>query len=234
MKCIIIGLGTYGKVLAVEFTEYGHEVIGADNDASRVERVKDSCAAVFQIDACDELALSVLPLKKVDVVIVAIGRNLGASVRVVANDYVHRNILQAFDIDRVLIPEERAAHDLVRQMELGVKTSLFRVDGKYCVFMFCIPETFVGQQLNDLHLYEEFGLKIIAVKQAGKTVNSIGIAYNETAVTQVVEGGLVLQADDELVCYGKESDFRKFCRMLKLCRDTRARTGDLCNVTAAL
>ena len=101
-------------MLAVEFTEYGHEVIGADSDASRVERVKDSCAAVFQIDACDELALSVLPLKKVDVVIVAIGRNLGASVRVVAllkklgvkhiyaraNDYVHRNILQAFDIDR--------------------------------------------------------------------------------------------------------------------------------------
>ena len=190
MKCIIIGLGTYGKVLAVEFTEYGHEVIGADNDASRVERVKDSCAAVFQIDACDELAYAR------------------------ANDYVHRNILQAFDIDRVLIPEERAAHDLVRQMELGVKTSLFRVDGKYCVFMFCIPETFVGHQLNDLHLYEEFGLKIIAVKQAGKTVNSIGIAYNETAVSQVVEGGLVLQTDDELVCYGKESDFRKFCRML--------------------
>ena len=207
MKCIIIGLGTYGKV---------------------VERVKDSCAAVFQIDACDELALSVLPLKKVDVVIVAIGRNLGASVRVVAllkklgvkhiyaraNDYVHRNILQAFDIDRVLIPEERAAHDLVRQMELGVKTSLFRVDGKYCVFMFSIPESFVGQQVNDLHLYDEFGLKIIAVKQAGKTINGIGIAYNEAAVTQVVEGGLVLQADDELVCYGKESDFRKFCRML--------------------
>ena len=215
-------------VLAVEFTEYGHEVIGADSDASRVERVKDSCAAVFQIDACDELALSVLPLKKVDVVIVAIGRNLGASVRVVAllkklgvkhiyaraNDYVHRNILQAFDIDRVLIPEERAAHDLVRQMELGVKTSLFRVDGKYCVFMFSIPESFVGQQVNDLHLYDEFGLKIIAVKQAGKTINGIGIAYNEAAVTQVVEGGLVLQADDELVCYGKESDFRKFCRML--------------------
>ena len=99
-------------------------------------------------------------------------------------------------------------------MELGVKTSLFRVDGKYCVFMFSIPESFVGQQVNDLHLYDEFGLKIIAVKQAGKTINGIGIAYNEAAVTQVVEGGLVLQADDELVCYGKESDFRKFCRML--------------------
>ncbi|MBQ3361518.1 MAG: TrkA family potassium uptake protein, partial [Prevotella sp.] len=109
MKCIIIGLGTYGKVLAEDFSALGHEVIAADSDTSRVERVKDLCDAVFQIDACDELALQVLPLKRVDIVIVAIGRNLGASVRVVAllkklgvkhiyaraNDYLHRNILQA-------------------------------------------------------------------------------------------------------------------------------------------
>ena len=169
-----------------------------------------------------------LPLKKVDVVIVAIGRNLGASVRVVAllkklgvkhiyaraSDYVHRNILQAFDIDRVLIPEERAAHDLVRQMELGLKTSQFRVDGKYSVFMFSIPKAFVGHKLNDLHLYEEFSLKVIAVKQTGKSVNSLGIAYKESAVAEGAEDDIVLQADDELVCYGKESDFRKFCRML--------------------
>ena len=131
-----------------------------------------------------------------------------------ANDYVHRNILQAFDIDRVLIPEERAAHDLVRQMELGVKTSQFRVDGKYSVFMFCIPKVFVGHKLNDLHLNEEFGLKVIAVKQAGKSVNNLGIAYKESAVAEGAEDDIVLQADDELVCYGKESDFRKFCRML--------------------
>jgi len=70
MKCIIIGLGTYGRVMVDEMSTLGHEVIAADSDASRVERVKDICDAVFQIDACDELALTVLPLKKVDVVIV--------------------------------------------------------------------------------------------------------------------------------------------------------------------
>ena len=84
MKCIIIGLGTYGRVMVDELSALGHEVIAADSDASRVERVKDICDAAFQIDASDELALGVLPLKKVDVVIVAIGSNLGASVRVVA------------------------------------------------------------------------------------------------------------------------------------------------------
>ena len=227
MKCIIIGLGTYGKVLAVEFTEYGHEVIGADNDASRVERVKDSCAAVFQIDACDEMALTVLPLKKVDVVIVAIGSNLGASVRVVAllkklgvkhiyaraNDYVHKSILQAFDIEKILIPEERAARSLVRQMDLGVKTDLFRIDDTYCVYKFRIPEKFVGHLVNDLHLYEEFHLKIIAVKKKTKVQNFIGIEYNATVVANTTEDNLPLEADDVLVCYGKESDFRKLCRL---------------------
>ena len=186
MKCIIIGLGTYGRVMVDELSALGHEVIAADNDASRVERVKDICDAAFQIDASDELALGVLPLKKVDVVIVAIGSNLGASVRVVAllkklgvksiyaraNDYVHKSILQAFDIEKILIPEERAARSLVRQMDLGVKTDLFRIDDNYCVYKFRIPEKFVG--LEDQPL----------------------------------------EPDDVLVCYGKESDFRKLCRLL--------------------
>ena len=35
-------------------------------------------------DATDELALETLPLREIDVVIVAIGENFGASVRVVA------------------------------------------------------------------------------------------------------------------------------------------------------
>ena len=228
MKCIIIGLGTYGRVLADEMSALGHEVIAADSDASRVERVKDFCDAVFQIDASDELALSVLPLKKVDVIIVAIGGNLGASVRVVAllkklgakhiyaraNDYVHKSILQAFDIEKILIPEERAARSLVRQMELGVKTDLFRLDDTYCVYKFRIPEKFVGLRANELHLYENFRLKIIAIKKSERVLNFTGIEYNNSIVVNTTEDDLTMEADDVLVCYGMESDFRKLCRSL--------------------
>ena len=228
MKCIIIGLGTYGRVLVDEMSALGHEVIAADNDASRVERVKDICDAVFQVDACDELALGVLPLKKVDVTIVAIGSDLGASVRVVAllkklgvkhiyaraNDYVHKSILQAFDIEKILIPEERAARSLVRQMDLGVKTDLFRIDDNYCVYKFYVPEKFIGLHANDLHLYETYHLKTIAVKKKEKVHNFIGIEYNTSVVVNTTEDDVILEADDVLVCYGKESDFRKLCRLL--------------------
>ncbi len=228
MKCIIIGLGTYGRVLVDELSALGHEVIAVDNEAGRVERVKDICDAVFQIEATDELALSVLPLKKVDVVIVAIGQNLGASVRVVALlkklgvehiyaraiDNVHKNIMQAFNIEKILIPEERAARSLVRQMDLGVDTDLFRVDDKYCVFKFHIPQRLIGMLPNSLHLDEEYHLKIIAIKKKKKVLNFIGIEYNTTAVANETAENMPLEADDELVCYGKEADFRKLCRLM--------------------
>ena len=84
MKYIIIGLGNYGSVLAEELSALGHEVIGVDTNERRVDVLKDKIATSFIIDATDEQSLSVLPLKDVDVVIVAIGENFGASIRVVA------------------------------------------------------------------------------------------------------------------------------------------------------
>ena len=161
--------------------------------------------------------------------IVAIGSNLGASVRVVAllkklgvksiyaraNDYVHKSILQAFDIEKILIPEERAARSLVRQMDLGVKTDLFRIDDNYCVYKFRIPEKFVGLPANDLHLYEDYHLKIIAVKKKERLQNFLGIEFNASVVVNTTEDeDQPLEPDDVLVCYGKESDFRKLCRLL--------------------
>ena len=84
MKYIIIGLGNYGRVLAEELSALGHEIIGADISENRVDAIKDKIATALVMDATDEQALSVLPLRSVDVVIVAIGENFGASIRVVA------------------------------------------------------------------------------------------------------------------------------------------------------
>ena len=127
MKYIIIGLGNYGGGLAEELMAIGHEVIGVDQNEGRVDNLKDKITTAFVLDATDELALETLPLREIDVVIVAIGENFGASVRVVALlkqkkvkhifaraiDSVHKAILEAFAIDKVLTPEKDAAREFV-------------------------------------------------------------------------------------------------------------------------
>lgn len=159
MKYLIIGLGHYGATLAMELTAMGHEVVGADGNGLHVDSVKDRMAASFALDATDEMALSVLPLKSVDAVIVAIGDNFGASVRIVsllkklkvkriyarAVDEVHKGVLEAFSIDRILTPEQDAARLLAHQSVAFLK----------CIVLWeCIGHLF----LEDRYTQEVFHL----------------------------------------------------------------------------
>lgn len=84
MRYLILGLGIYGSNLAVDLTDMGHEVIGVDNRQANVDALRDSISSVYRIDVTDETSLSMLPINNVDLVIVTIGENFGASIKVVA------------------------------------------------------------------------------------------------------------------------------------------------------
>ena len=224
MKYIIIGLGNYGRVLAEELSALGHEIIGADISESRVDSIKDKVATAFVIDATDEQALSVLPLNSVDIVIVAIGENFGASVRVVALlkqkkvahiyaraiDMVHKAVLEAFSLEKILTPEEDAARSLVQLLDFGTSVEAFRVDSEYYVVKFTVPKKFV----DELNLDEEFHLKLIGLKRADKVTNCLGISLMELHVKNELPGDEKVEEGDELVCYGKYRDFQSFWKAI--------------------
>lgn len=228
MKYIIIGLGNYGAVLAEELSMLGHEVIGADYSEQRVDAIKDKIATAFVLDATDDISLNALPLNKVDVVIVAIGENFGASVRVVALlkqrkvehiyaraiDEVHKSILQAFNLDKILAPESDAARSLVQLMDLGTKVDSFSIDDDYYVLKFVVPSKFIGFNVNDLKFEEEFGLKIIALKQGMKVFNSLGVSIIEKNVANEFAEDYQIMPQDELVCYGRHKNFQSLWKAL--------------------
>lgn len=223
MKYIVIGLGNYGSMLAEELSAVGCEVIGADIKESRVEAIKDKVATAFVMDATDEQALNVLPLKSVDVVIVAIGENFGASIRVVALlkqqkvahiyaraiDRVHRAVLEAFSLDRILTPEEDAARKMVQQLDFGGNVDSFQVDNDYYVVKFALPARFVGYSVNELKWAEEFRLKIIGIVRENKVENFLGVSVTEPRVANELSGDDVIREHDLVVCYGKYTDFQR-------------------------
>lgn len=228
MKYIIIGLGNYGSVLAEELTVLGHEVIGADYTEQRVDAIKDKIATAFVLDATDDISLNALPLNKVDIVIVAIGENFGASVRVVALlkqrkvehiyaraiDDLHKTVLEAFSLDKILSPEKDAALSLVQLMDLNTKVDSFSIDDDYYVIKFAVPSKFIGFNVNDLKFEEEFGLKIIALKQGHKVFNSLGISILEKSVANEFAEDYQIMPQDELVCYGRYKHFQSLWKAL--------------------
>jgi len=228
MKYAVIGLGNYGGVVAGELTAMGHEVIGIDENEERVNTLKDKIAMTLVMNATDEVALGALPLKEMDVVIVAIGENFGASVRVVALlkqrevkhiyaravDAVHQAILEAFNVDKVLSPESDAARDFVQFLALGIHAESFRIDPEHYVIKFEVPEKCVGYPLSEMNLEKEFNLVLVALKQSVEVKNMLGMKTVKKEVSAALSEDYVLQAKDELVCYGRYKDFRLLWKAL--------------------
>lgn len=191
MRYLIIGLGIYGANLAVDLTKMGHEVIGADISAPLVESIKDYVSTAYILDSTDKSALSALPLNNVDLVIVAIGENFGASIRTVALlkemgvkhifaraiDKLHESILEAFKIDRIITPEQRAAADLTREISLGADITTMRIDANHCVYRLMVPEVLVGLKYGAIHAFNSNSgaLRLVAVARGVDTTNILGI-----------------------------------------------------------
>ncbi len=221
MRYLIIGLGIYGSNLARDLTDMGHEVIGADNKKSNVDAIKDYISTVYLLDATDEAELALLPIKNVDLAIVAIGENFGASIRTVALlkklnvkhiyaravDTLHESILEGLDIDRILTPEQRAARDLTSEMGLGSKVQTLALDSDHYVLKFRAPEAFVGLKYADVDLNGSYHLTLVAVARPVKSKNLLGIDRREYRAIDAIDPDDKITADDLLVCYGTKKAY---------------------------
>ncbi|MFQ7480837.1 MAG: NAD-binding protein, partial [Parasutterella excrementihominis] len=54
MKYLVIGLGTYGRELAINLSLQGNEVVGVDHRSENIEAVKEQLMTVYELDAKDE------------------------------------------------------------------------------------------------------------------------------------------------------------------------------------
>lgn len=232
MRYLIIGLGIYGSNLAIDLTRMGHEVIGADSNPSLVESIKDSISTAYIIDSTEEVSLGMLPLKNVDLVIVAIGENFGASVKTVAllkklgvkhiyaraADPIHQSILDGMHVDRILTPEQRAATDLVNEIELGVNVESLKIDPRVSVIKFEAPQYFQGVMYADLNLADRYGLELIAVTRQTESRNAIGMTRMTPKLIDTSSADLRVAPGDIFVCLGSASSYRALYRDIESSR----------------
>lgn len=212
-QTLVIGLGQFGRSLALALAEHGTEVLAVDAAEGPVDAVVDEVADAVILDATNEEALGSLAPQERDACVVAIGgddregniivtallRQLGAR-RIVAraSDALHARILTLVGADEVIHPEgdygERLAIRLtwpeVRDvMPLGPDLALTEIEA---------PESFWGRTLSELELPERFHLSIAAIRRSTEEGSR---AFVPGPTTPVERG-------DVLVLVGGEQDAR--------------------------
>lgn len=175
----VIGLGNFGYYLGTRLFQMGHEVLGIDKNARRVQEIRDWVSRAVIADATDPLALQELELEKMDVVVVSIGSELNNSIlatlnvkdlgvkRVVAKSITeaHGRILQKIGAEEVYFPEKDLALTVAQRLDNpNVLDYLPFMEG-YSIVQLAPPREFIGKRLADLDLINRYGIQVIAIKE---------------------------------------------------------------------
>lgn len=75
----VIGLGSFGTIVAKMLASMNHEVLGVDINPDVVQKISPYLTHAIVADTTDEEAIKALALSQFDMVIVAIGGNIQAN-----------------------------------------------------------------------------------------------------------------------------------------------------------
>ena len=205
---LLIGLGRFGRHIALQLSKLGHEVMAVDINE---ERVNESLPIVTNAqigDSTNTEFLKSLGIGNFDVCIVTIGGNfqnslettsllkeLGAKLVVSrAERDVQEKFLLRNGADEVIYPEKQVANWAAIRYTADHIRDYIEVDDAHAIFEVEVPEEWIGKTVGELDIRRKYSINIMATKENGK----INMAVSpETVLTDNITL-LVLGAYKEL------------------------------------
>ena len=205
---LLIGLGRFGRHIALQLSKLGHEVMAVDINE---ERVNESLPIVTNAqigDSTNTEFLRSLGIGNFDVCIVTIGGNfqnslettsllkeLGAKLVVSrAERDVQEKFLLRNGADEVIYPEKQVANWAAIRYTADHIRDYIEVGEAHAIFEVEVPKGWIGKTVGELDIRRKYSINIMATKENGK----INMAVSpETVLTDNITL-LVLGAYKEL------------------------------------
>lgn len=179
MKSILlIGLGRFGRHIAIKLDELHHQVMAVDKEDTRVDAVLPFVTNAQIGDATNEDFLSSLGVGNFDVCIVAIGddfqnslevtsllKELGARMVVsrAARD-VHAKFLLRNGADEIVYPERQLADWVAIRYSADHILDYIELDEEHAIFEISIPREWIGKTIGQLDIRKKYNINIMALK----------------------------------------------------------------------
>lgn len=200
----VLGLGKYGKSLAENLYRLGADVLAVDQDESIVDEISDECTAAVCADLENEDEVAALGLKNMDIVVVAMGKNLAASIMavsvakeqgvpvVVAKAASGRmsSILMKVGADKILDPEGESGLRSARILFSESFKDFFELDENMYMIEMKPRKEWIGKSLKEIELRKTMNLNVVAIKEKGslwRFVNPEEVFREDNILLMVVE-----------------------------------------------
>ena len=174
----VLGLGRFGKKLALSLYDMGEEVMAIDKNAELVEAVSGGVTYAVEADVSNADALKGVNIGDMDTVVVAMGSDLTASIMAVmvskeqgvphviakAADERMGEILKKVGADKIIFPEEETGLRTARRLASDSFLDFFDIDDNLCLVEIMPKPEWIGKNLIELDLREKYRVNVVAVK----------------------------------------------------------------------
>ena len=205
----IIGAGRFGMSLAESLANAGTEVLLIDRNRPAMQNASEFATAL-QGDATQPHFLEEAGFGECDLVVVAIGSNIEASMMATANckeigvpnvvakatSELHGKILRRIGADSVIYPDRDSAHRLAMSIANHNVIDFFEVSEGYSIAEIATPEDIRGKTLAEADLRKRTGVTVLCIRRPAADAKK----PRKVIVPQADD---VLNADDRLIVFGE-------------------------------
>lgn len=207
---LVIGMGRFGKHLAVKLFELGNDVMVVDKDDKIIQSVSSIIEDVIVGDCTDENVVRSLGIGNFDMCFVTIGRNFESSLVVTsllkkfgakyivtkAGRDIQTDILKKIGADEVVYPERELAEKLAVKYNASSILDYIELTSEHAIYEIYVPEDWVGKTIGEINVRRRYRINILAVK-------------NEASVQPMPSADYEFNDGDQIVISGKPTDIKR-------------------------
>ncbi len=184
---LLIGVGRFGRHIAMQLSQLGHQVMAVDTNEERINDVLPFVTNAQIGDSTNEEFLRTLGIGNFDVCFVTISSNFQNSLEttsllkelgaksVVSRDErdVQAKFLLRNGANNVVYPEKQMAKWTAIRYSADHIFDYIEIDEQHAIFEVQVPKAWIGKSVGQLDVRRRFGINILGIKRAGKTDVSV-------------------------------------------------------------
>ena len=176
---LVVGLGNFGRSIALTLMENGCEVLVLDQDAEKIRLIADSVTGAVEGNVTDPGIISNLGIRNFDGAVVAMGDDLEASilatmiikelgiphVLVKAQNELHAKILRKVGANMVVLPEQEMGIRYANNIAHGNFYDAIELSQDMSMMELNVHTDWVGKSLKQLNMRAKYKINVIGIKR---------------------------------------------------------------------
>ncbi len=207
---LLIGLGNFGKHIAINLHSLGHEVMAVDENEERLDTVMPYVTSGQIGDSTNEAFLSSLGVPNFDVCIVTVSNDFQASLE---TTYLLKELGAKFVVsraerdgqakfllrngaDQVVYPERDLAKWTAIRFTSNHIMDYIDLDEDHGIFEVDVPDSWEGKSILQIDIRKKYGINILGIRRQGQ-------------LDLTIDPNRVFDSEDAILVLGTYKDLRK-------------------------